>query len=124
MDVTINCPTAPSFLSEAHVRRETAVSRKFQKIYKSEQAVHRQQDLLGSRPDFTPPVRETFGFFCAKSHSWLCKMLINAPLDRDDMLKERSWTLWRTTGSVFERVFRQLSLAVSVDSSRGPAVEL
>lgn len=69
-----------------------------------EQAAHRSERSLGLRPGFfVQLVREKFGFFHPKSHSWLCHILSHALLFQDDLLKEQSWTLWRTVRSLFER---------------------
>ena len=126
VDVAVTCPTAPSYSTRAQSRRGTAAARKFQeKMHKYERAVHRQPGSLGLRPEFVPLVWETFGASHPKSHSWLCHMLRHVPLIRDDLLKELSWTLWRSTGSLFERASRQLSWSgASIASLGGSDMEL
>lgn len=39
---------------------------------------------------FVPSVREPFGFFHLKSHSWLCYMVCCTLVVRDDLLEELS----------------------------------
>ena len=126
LDVALTCLTAPSFASRAQPRRGTAAARKFQeKVYKYERAVHSQPGSAGLRPDFVPLVWKMCGFFHPKSHSWLGNMLRRAPLIRDDLLKGLSWTLWRTTGSLFDRASHRLVWsAAGMDPIRSSTMEL
>ena len=124
LDVALTYLTAPSFASRARPRRGTAASRKFQeKVYKYERAVRSKPRSVGLRPDFVPLRWKMCGFFHPRSHSLLGNMSHRAPLIRDDLLKGLSWTLWRTTDSLFDRASHRLAwLAAGTDPIRSSSI--